>query len=1007
MGNSPDLHVGAPDQFPPGPPDHFSPGRRADTLVGALSTTVTESVRAAPTDAVVVVEAPSGMVLFSSSSPSAVVGRPLEDLADVFEMFHPDGRRYDRSEWQLARSIATGEVIVDEEFFNLATDGARLTFRCSSHPVYNRTGQLVAAVAVARDITEERSVETQLAYHASLLESVEDAVVGTDPGLRLTVWNHGAERLYGYTAEEVLGRDAREIASYPGDDARAAVDRELLETDHTRTELTARRKDGTAVEVEVVATAVRDEQGAISGYLGVHRDTTERKRAEEDLRAARERTQSILERIGDAFLALDRDWRFTYLNQTALARIRAGKGDDAITLGDLLGRSLWDLFPELAGTRVERELRRAVREGVTVAFEASLPPTGRWVALRGYPSAEGLAVYSRDIADQKLAEEEGERRATQQALVAELGLQALAGDDVDSVMGHGCAIVARVLGASPVGIAQVLPGGDLLLRAGVGWRGGSVGVGWGGAGRTSLVGYTIMMGEPVVSTDVQGDERFTISPVLRSHDPESAATVVIAGHDEPVGVLGAFSVEPRAFSQEDVGFLQAVANVVSMAVEREASAKRVIDVRDAERRRIARDLHDEALQNLTDALALATGLGSTASDGDAADRLARLVPALKRAGEQVRGAIYDLRLGADEDRPFLELLEELVDVHRSIGVGRRIELFVDGDVPTGPLGTLGTETLRIVGEALVNARRHSGAGTIRIGVHGSGGALHVDVSEAGRGFEASRRPAAGGSGIRGMRERAELLGGHLEIESAHGGGTTVRLRVPLADGDGDAGGGGGGVRILLVEDHAAVREAMAAAFEREVDIAVVEQAASMAEARERLAQVDVALVDLGLPDGDGGQLIKELRAVNPAAQAIVLSASLDRGEIARAIESGAAGALTKTVPLHEVVHAVRRVRAGQTLLPLDEVVDLLRLAGRQRDREKEDRTAIDSLTPREREVLQALADGLDSRAVAEHLHITLRTQRNHVASILAKLGVHSQLQALVFALRCGVVEVRR
>jgi DNA-binding NarL/FixJ family response regulator len=91
-------------------------------------------------------------------------------------------------------------------------------------------------------------------------------------------------------------------------------------------------------------------------------------------------------------------------------------------------------------------------------------------------------------------------------------------------------------------------------------------------------------------------------------------------------------------------------------------------------------------------------------------------------------------------------------------------------------------------------------------------------------------------------------------------------------------------------------------------------------------------------------------------------------------------------------------------LPL--VVGLLRYGGSEREQEYEARQAIEKLTPREREVLQALAEGLDSEGIAEKLPIALRTQRNHMSSILSKLGVNSQLQALVFVLRYGVVEIR-
>jgi two-component system nitrate/nitrite response regulator NarL len=98
-----------------------------------------------------------------------------------------------------------------------------------------------------------------------------------------------------------------------------------------------------------------------------------------------------------------------------------------------------------------------------------------------------------------------------------------------------------------------------------------------------------------------------------------------------------------------------------------------------------------------------------------------------------------------------------------------------------------------------------------------------------------------------------------------------------------------------------------------------------------MAVVDVAIVDLGLPDGYGADFIKELREKNPQTQALVLSASLDRAEVARAVEAGAAGVLHKSAGMEEVVDAVRRLRAGETLMSLEEVVELLGFAGSRRE----------------------------------------------------------------------------
>jgi len=168
--------------------------------------------------------------------------------------------------------------------------------------------------------------------------------------------------------------------------------------------------------------------------------------------------------------------------------------------------------------------------------------------------------------------------------------------------------------------------------------------------------------------------------------------------------------------------------------------------------------------------------------------------------------------------------------------------------------------------------------------------------------------------------------------------------------------------------------------------------------------VDVAVLDLALPDGDGIALIPELRAASPDVEVLVLSANLDRAQTARAIDAGAAGALDKTADLDQVVDAIRRLRAGEALLPGHEIVELLRFAGDRREQEREDRQAIASLTHREREVLKAVAAGLDGQTIADRLGISIRTERNHVARILNKLGVHTQLQAVLFALRYGLID---
>lgn len=216
-------------------------------------------------------------------------------------------------------------------------------------------------------------------------------------------------------------------------------------------------------------------------------------------------------------------------------------------------------------------------------------------------------------------------------------------------------------------------------------------------------------------------------------------------------------------------------------------------------------------------------------------------------------------------------------------------------------------------------------------------------------------------------------------------------------------------RVMLVEDHASFRQTLAFVLDAEPDFEVTAQAGSLSEARVIASgddfQVDLAVVDLNLPDGEGTELIRDLRAANPSFSALVLTASMDRDDFARTVEAGAAGVIHKSADLDEILDAVRRLAAGEILLSTAEVIDMLRLATRTRERENEARRAIEKLTPRELDVLKALSEGLSNKEIAAQLHISTETERSHMTNILFKLGAHSRLQALLFCVRYGIVEI--
>jgi DNA-binding NarL/FixJ family response regulator len=214
------------------------------------------------------------------------------------------------------------------------------------------------------------------------------------------------------------------------------------------------------------------------------------------------------------------------------------------------------------------------------------------------------------------------------------------------------------------------------------------------------------------------------------------------------------------------------------------------------------------------------------------------------------------------------------------------------------------------------------------------------------------------------------------------------------------------IRLLLVEDHAALRTSLAFLLNQRQEMTVVGEAGTLVEAQSMLDGIDVALLDLDLPDGNGSSLIPEIRSRNPHAAVLLLTGSRDRLQYARAIEQGAAGALYKADPIEKVAKAILRASAGEPIHMQDEIIEFLQLIERQRSQDAETQRLIGTLTPREHDLLQALADGLSDREIADRLHVSVRTVQSHMLNVMDKLDVQSRLQALVVAVRHDLVQIR-
>lgn len=187
----------------------------------------------------------------------------------------------------------------------------------------------------------------------------------------------------------------------------------------------------------------------------------------------------------------------------------------------------------------------------------------------------------RNVAERVRAEEQLRRRAAQQVAVAELGQRALAGTKLPALLDEAVNLAVRNLEVEFGVIMELGPDGEtLVMRAGVGWTEGAVGHVTKGMGNASLSGFTLISKKPVVVEDLRAESRFGISAPLRDHGIISGMSVAIYGRDRPFGTLGVFSARPRAFTQDDAHFLQALANVLAAAIQRKRDEEELTLVRD-------------------------------------------------------------------------------------------------------------------------------------------------------------------------------------------------------------------------------------------------------------------------------------------------------------------------------------------------------------------------------------------------------------------------------------------
>ena len=217
------------------------------------------------------------------------------------------------------------------------------------------------------------------------------------------------------------------------------------------------------------------------------------------------------------------------------------------------------------------------------------------------------------------------------------------------------------------------------------------------------------------------------------------------------------------------------------------------------------------------------------------------------------------------------------------------------------------------------------------------------------------------------------------------------------------------IRVLIVDDHALFRRGLQMVLEGEADIDVVGEASDGHEAIERAEATtpDVVLMDVRMPKRSGIEATRTIKDTLPSTKILMLTISDEEADLYEAIKAGASGYLLKEISIEEVASAVRQVQAGQALISPSMASKLLNeFAAMVKRRDERTQVPGPRLTERELEVLKLVAKGMNNRDIGSELFISENTVKNHVRNILEKLHLHSRMEAVVYAVREKLLDIK-
>lgn len=883
-----------------------------------------------------------------------------------------------------------------------------------------------------------------------LLEALGEGVYGLDADGNATFLNPAAQQLLGYSPEEFIGRHQHDLISIRGPDgelyaAGQCAPCQML-NDGRRQEVAGeffQRRDGSLFPVEYVATPLLHE-GVVVGGVVVFRDITERVLAQEALNGAHDRLQALLENLGDAAWMKDANLRFVAVNE---AMVRgAGHARE-----EFLGRTAYDVLPRDVAACYESADRLVMEQHETVTVEELLPwgdSTGkalRWIEtvkrplprLNGRPT--GLVGTARDVTERK-RREEADRFLSEagRVIIASLAwtetLEAVAGLIVPT-MADWCVITGLGDDGRPEGAVATAsdPAFEAFLREQLARQPGR----WGP--ENDLVARAIPNGRGKVFPelkpleiehlmgDVGDDEGCDLVP------PRSALAIPLIAKKRARGVLMLVRGEGRAeFDATDFTLVHQVGQRAALALEharQHRAANDAVLARDEVLRIVAHDLRS---------LVATAGLSAyelkeaAATKGDE-EAVGRILGAMGQMDCLIQDILDVSKVEAG--RLAMEpteldaggLLEEAVDAAQALAQDRQVGLVLVQPDELPRIRVDRVRALQVFSNLLGNAITYtSPGGRVSVSAQPLGNELIFCVRDEGPGipeeelahvfdrfWRARNAPGGGiGLGLSIARGIVTAHGGRIWAASVPGRGSHFCFTLPLAAQPGFAAPSPDvptvcdcppepaetePIRVLVVDDHEAIRRGVRVLLEAAPDVRIVGEAGHGEEAINAVRRLvpDVVILDLSLPGIDGYDAMRQIIASNPDIRVLVLTADAPEKSLTRAMKAGAFGFVHKATAHQNLLPALRTVVRGEVYL--DNHGSGILLRDLERTREAQCRLA--ALNDQEIDILRLTAEGFTAQEIGERVFLSPHTVAGYRSRAMRKLKLEHRSDLVQFALQ--------